>query len=313
MTYILLIIGFILLIKGADYFVEGSSNLAKALKIPTLIIGLTVVAFGTSAPEAVVSIVASTKGSNEIALSNIIGSNIFNLLAVLGISAIVKGLKANRQIITKDFLFSILATFILIALMFDKFLSGDKLNIITRGEGLVLLSILVLYVYSLILTASKEKKLTKEKHKLTPKDILMLVLGLLAVILGGELVVKASQQIALSLGISETLVGLTIVSIGTSLPELVTSIVAAKKGETDIALGNVIGSNIFNILFVLGISSTLSPILVNSQSLIDVLILLGVTIICYIFTIYNQRIGRTKGIIMTLTYIIFMIYIIIRA
>lgn len=313
MTYILLIIGFILLIKGADYFVEGSSNLAKALKIPTLIIGLTVVAFGTSAPEAVVSIVASTKGSNEIALSNIIGSNIFNLLAVLGISAIVKGLKANRQIITKDFLFSILATFILIALMFDKFLSGDKLNIITRGEGLVLLSILVLYVYSLILTASKEKKLIKEKHKLTPKDILMLVLGILAVILGGELVVKSSQQIALNLGISETLVGLTIVSIGTSLPELVTSIVAAKKGETDIALGNVIGSNIFNILFVLGISSTLSPILVNSQSLIDVLILLGITIICYIFTIYNQRIGRTKGIIMALTYLIFMIYIIMRA
>ena len=313
MTYILLIVGFILLIKGADYFVEGSSNLAKALKIPTLIIGLTVVAFGTSAPEAVVSIVASTKGSNEIALSNIIGSNIFNLLAVLGISAIVKGLKASRQIITKDFLFSILATLILIAMMFDKFLSGDKLNIITRGEGLVLLSILVLYVYSLILTASKEKKLIKEKHKLTPKDILMLVLGILAVILGGELVVKSSQQIALNLGISETLVGLTIVSIGTSLPELVTSIVAAKKGETDIALGNVIGSNIFNILFVLGISSTLSPILVNSQSLIDVLILLGITIICYIFTIYNQRIGRTKGIIMTLTYIIFMIYIIIRA
>ena len=312
MTYILLIVGFILLIKGADYFVEGSSNLAKALKIPTLIIGLTVVAFGTSAPEAVVSIVASTKGSNEIALSNIIGSNIFNLLAVLGISAIVKGLKASRQIITKDFLFSILATLVLIAMMFDKLLSGDKLNIITRGEGLVLLSILVLYVYSLILTASKEKKLIKEKHKLTPKDILMLILGLSAVILGGELVVKSSQQIALNLGISETLVGLTIVSIGTSLPELVTSIVAAKKGETDIALGNVIGSNIFNILFVLGISSTLSPILVNSQSLIDVLILLGITIICYIFTIYNQRIGRTKGIIMTLTYLIFMIYIIMR-
>ena len=312
MTYILLIIGFILLIKGADYFVEGSSNLAKALKIPTLIIGLTVVAFGTSAPEAVVSIVASTKGSNEIALSNIIGSNIFNLLAVLGISAIVKGLKSSRQIITKDFLFSILATLVLIAMMFDKLLSGDKLNIITRGEGLVLLSILVLYVYSLILTASKEKKLIKEKHKLTPKDILMLILGLSAVILGGELVVKSSQQIALNLGISETLVGLTIVSIGTSLPELVTSIVAAKKGETDIALGNVIGSNIFNILFVLGISSTLSPILVNNQSLIDVLILLGITIICYIFTIYNQRIGRTKGIIMTLTYLIFMIYIIMR-
>lgn len=312
MIYILLIIGFILLIKGADYFVEGSSNLAKALKIPTLIIGLTIVAFGTSAPEAVVSVFASMKGSNEIAVSNVIGSNIFNLLGVLGISALVKGLKANRQIITKDFIFSILASVILIAFMFDKVLSQATGNIITRGEGTVLLCILGVYIYSLLLTARQEKKLVKEKHKLTPKDMIMLVCGLIAVIIGGEIVVKSAQTIAISWGVSETLVGLTIVSLGTSLPELVTSIIAVRKGETDIAIGNVIGSNIFNILFVLGLSSTISPIIVNQENLIDSLILLGVSLMCYVLTCFKSRIGNKKGFLMVATYIIFMIYIILR-
>lgn len=312
MVYIFLIIGFIFLVKGADYFVEGSSNLAKALKIPTLIIGLTIVAFGTSAPEAVVSLVASLKGSNEIAVSNVIGSNIFNLLGVLGISAIISGLKANRQVITKDFLFSIIATIVLMFLMFDNFLNGSGKNIITRGEGLVLLSILAIYIYSLLLTAKKEKRLTTEKHKLTTKDILMLVLGLIAVIIGGETVVKSAQTIAINWGISETLVGLTIVSLGTSLPELVTSIMAVKKGETDIAIGNVIGSNIFNILFVIGLSSSVASLPVNYQSLIDIIILLGVSIMCYIFTCFNSRIGNKKGFIMVITYIAFMVYIIIR-
>lgn len=312
MEYILLIIGFILLIKGADYFVDGSSNLAKSLKIPTLIIGLTVVAFGTSAPEAVVSVIASMQGSNEIAVSNVIGSNIFNLLIVLGVSALFGKLKANRQVITKDFLFSILATVILIAFIFDKFLSGSLINSITPGEGIVLLSILVLYVYSLILTATSEKKLKTEKHKLTTKDLVMLVGGLGSIILGGEFVVNSAKEIALSWGISETLVGLTIVSIGTSLPELVTSIMAVRKGETDIAIGNVIGSNIFNILLVLGLSGTISQLVIKPEALIDSLILLGVSIMCYLFTCYNSRIGNKKGIIMIGTYLIFMIYIIMR-
>ena len=312
MEYILLIIGFILLIKGADYFVDGSSNLAKALKIPTLIIGLTVVAFGTSAPEAVVSVIASMQGSNEIAVSNVIGSNLFNLLIVLGVSAMFGNLKANRQIITKDFLFSILATIILIAFIFDKFLNNATTNAITPGEGIVLLSILVLYVYSLILTTTKEKKLKTEKHKLTTKDLVMLAGGLGGIVLGGEFVVSSAKEIALSWGISETLVGLTIVSVGTSLPELVTSIMAVRKGETDIAIGNVIGSNIFNILFVLGLSGTISQLVIKPEALIDSLILLGVSAMCYLFTCYNARIGNKKGIIMIGTYIIFMIYIIMR-
>lgn len=312
MEYILLIIGFVLLIKGADYFVDGSSNLAKTLRIPTLIIGLTVVAFGTSAPEAVVSIIASSKGSNEIAVSNVIGSNIFNLLIVLGVSAMFGKLRANRQIITKDFLFSILATVILMAFIFDKILSGLPVNVITKGEGIVLLSILVLYVYSLILSAVKEKRLKKERHRLTGKDIIMLVCGLGGIILGGEFVVNSAKEIALNWGISETLVGLTIVSMGTSLPELVTSIVAVKKGETDIAIGNVIGSNIFNIFLVLGLSATISNLVINAETLIDSLILFGVSLMCYLFTCYKARIGNLKGIIMIGTYVLFMIYIIMR-
>lgn len=312
MAYILLIIGFIMLVKGADYFVEGSSNLAKALKVPTLIIGLTIVAFGTSAPEAVVSTVASLNNSNEIAVSNVVGSNIFNLLMVLGVSAMFCSLKANRQVITKDFLFSILATIILIFFIFDNALNHGSMNILSRGEGLVLLSVLGLYIYSLLLTAHEEKKLKTEKHKFTKVDFLMLILGLAAIIIGGEVVVKCAKEIALSWGVSETLVGLTIVSIGTSLPELVTSIVAARKGETDIAIGNVIGSNIFNILFVLGISSAIMPIAINSQTLIDSIIVLVISIICYILTCINLRIGRKKGILMVFMYIVFLIYIILR-
>ena len=197
-------------------------------------------------------------------------------------------------------------------ILFDKFLNGATNNIITRGEGIVLLSILILYVYSLILTATKEKHLVKEKHKLTAKDFVMLIGGLVAIILGGQLVVNSAQEIALSWGISETLVGLTIVSIGTSLPELVTSIMATRKGETDIAIGNVIGSNIFNILFVLGLSARISSIPVNTQTLIDSIILLAISTMCYGFTCFKARIGNKKGIIMIATYIIFMIYIIMR-
>lgn len=312
MEYILLIIGFILLIKGADLFIDGSTNLAKSLKIPTLIIGLTVVAFGTSAPEAIVSIVASMNNSNEIALGNVLGSNMFNLLVVLGVSATIKSIKASREVITKDFLFMIFANVMLLIFMFDKYISGGSTNAITQGEGLVLLMTLVLYVYSLILTANEEKRLKVERHKLTIEDIGILLIGIVGIIIGGNIVVDSAEKIALGLGISQTLIGLTVVAFGTSLPELVTSIVAVKKGEKDIAIGNVIGSNIFNILFVLGASSAISQIPITTQNLIDVVILLIVSIMCYLLTCFKSRVGKTKGIFMIITYILFMIYIIVR-
>lgn len=312
MSYVILVIGFVLLIKGADFFVEGSSNLAKALRVPTLIIGLTIVAFGTSAPEAVISAIASAKGSNEIAISNAVGSNLFNMLVVLGVSASITSLKASRQVITKDFLFSIFAVLILIFFTFDSALNNNQINMITRGEGLTLLFILGLYMYSLILTSHEEKKLKKEKHKFTWKDFLTLVMGLAAIIIGGEVVVNSAQKIAISWGVSETLVGLTLVSMGTSLPELVTSVVAVRKGETDIAIGNVIGSNIFNILFVLGISSTIKELVVQQQTLIDIIIVLLVSLICYILTCINSNLNRKKGIIMLIMYIAYLVYITVR-
>lgn len=312
MEYLLLIIGFALLIKGADLFIDGSSNLAKSLKIPTLVIGLTIVAFGTSAPEAMVSIVASINNSNEIATGNVIGSNIFNLLVVLGVSAMIKNIKASREVITKDFLFLIFATVILIIFMFDKYISGASTNLITNGEGMVLVLIAILYTYSLILTANEEKRLKVERHKLTTKDIGILLLGITGIIIGGNIVVDSAEKIAINLGISKNLIGLTIVSMGTSLPELVTSIVAVKKGEKDIAIGNVIGSNIFNILFVLGISSSISAMSISQQSLIDAIILLIVSVMCYVLTCFKLRIGKTKGLLMVLAYVVFMIYIVIR-
>ncbi|MDO4369362.1 MAG: calcium/sodium antiporter [bacterium] len=311
MVYVILVVGFFLLIKGADYFVDGSSNLAKALGVPTLIIGLTVVAFGTSAPETVVSLIALVKGSNEIAVSNVVGSNIFNLLVVLGVCGLFGGVKAKREVITRDFLFSILASLLLIFIAFDSFFNGD-VNTISRGEGFVLLSVFGIYLYSLLLTANNEKKLKKERYKFTFKDFLMLTLGLAAIIVGGELTVKCAQKIAISWGVSETLVGLTIVSIGTSLPELVTSIIAVRKGETDIAIGNVIGSNIFNILLVLGVSASVSSLSITNNSIIDAFILLIASIICYIFTCFRGRIGSKKGFIMLIFYVMFLVYIIAR-
>ena len=312
MEYLLLIIGFALLIKGADLFIDGSSNLAKSLKIPTLVIGLTIVAFGTSAPEAMISIVASINNSNEIATGNVIGSNIFNLLVVLGVSAMIKNVKASREVITKDFLFMIFATVILIIFMFDKYISGASTNLITNGEGMVLVLIAILYTYSLILTANEEKRLKVERHKLTTKDIGILLLGITGIIIGGNIVVDSAEKIAINLGITKNLIGLTIVSMGTSLPELVTSIVAVKKGEKDIAIGNIIGSNIFNILFVLGISSSISAMSISQQSLIDAIILLIVSVMCYVLTCFKSRIGKTKGLLMVLAYVVFMIYIVIR-
>ena len=311
MSYILLIVGFVLLVKGADYFVIGSSNLAKYLRISTLVIGLTVVSLGTSAPEVVVSLVASIRESNDIAVSNVIGSNMFNLLMVLGVSAIVRPLKTKKQILTRDFIVSIIVTIILLVFVSDKVLNSST-NIISKGEGLTLLVAFGLYIYIMIMTAKKEKYLIREYHNLTVVDILMLLSGLLAVILGGELVVRSAREIALSWGVSETLVGLTIVSIGTSLPEFVTSLVAAKKGEVDIAIGNVIGSNIYNILLVIGLSSSVSSIPVNNLGIIDIFILIITSIICYVLIRKDNKINRKKGIMMVFMYIAFLIYIINR-
>ena len=253
MEYLLLIIGFVLLIKGADFFVEGSSSLARFLKIPSVIIGLTIVAMGTSAPEASVSINAALAGNNDIAVSNIIGSNIFNGLIVVGICAFMAGFKTNRDILKRDMPVNILITAILCVMIADGRLS--------RLEGILLLSGMIFYIVNMIFSALKTRSsCPDEKSMPLYKSLIFIAGGLVAVIFGGNLVVNNASQIAVSFGVSQNFIGLTIVAIGTSLPELVTSIVATRKGDSGLALGNAIGSNIFNILFILGMSATISPL-----------------------------------------------------
>lgn len=309
MTYLLLIVGFILLIKGADFFVDGSKNIAAFFKIPTVIIGLTLVAFGTSAPEAAVSIMAIINNSSDLSVSNIIGSNIFNLLVVLGFTAIFKEILVKREVVNKDYKISLLCIILLfILIMINYFISGILL--INRISGLVLLSGLIWYLVSMIKKVNKDEKVVLDK-KFSSVDLIFTIGGLLLVIFGGHLTVKAATEIARSLGISERVIGLTVVAIGTSLPELCTSLVALLKGENDIAVGNVIGSNIFNILFILGISSFIKPILINIATLIDISILIGGTFVIY-FYLNDLRISRKEGFSMILFYLIYLGYLFMR-
>ena len=305
MEYLLLIIGFVLLIKGADFFVEGSSSLARFLKIPSVIIGLTIVAMGTSAPEASVSINAALAGNNDIAVSNIIGSNIFNGLVVVGICAFISGFKTNKDILKRDMTVNILITAILCVMIADGRLS--------RLEGILLLAGMIFYIVNMILSALKTRSsYPDEKSMPLYKSLIFIAGGLVAVIFGGNLVVNNASQIAVSFGVSQNFIGLTIVAIGTSLPELVTSIVATRKGDSGLALGNAIGSNIFNILFILGMSATISPLHILSESVIDCAILLVSGILLFVFAYTRKSMNRTEGAICVLSYIGYTAYLFIR-
>ncbi len=308
----LIIIGLVLLVKCADIFVDGCSNVAKAFGIPTLIIGLTIVAFGTSAPEAAVSITASIKGMNDISLGNVVGSNLCNLLLVLGISSLGGCLTARRKIITRDFVYAIFSSIVMVILSFSYFIGDGKSGVIDRTDGLILLCFLGIYLYALLGDAIRSVKVKEEKTKFNLKDFFNIIIGIVGIILGGQLVVNSATNIAEMLKVSQNVIALTIVAIGTSLPELVTSAVAARKGESDIAIGNVVGSNIFNIFFILGISSVISPISYGFNSFVDIVIMLFASIMVYFLTLKNFRIGNKKGLILLGTYAIYMIYILIR-
>lgn len=317
--YLLLIVGFFLLVKGADVFVVGSSSIAKILRIPPLIIGLTVVAFGTSAPEAAVSISASVAGSNEIAISNILGSNIFNLLGVVGVCALIKPLTVQKSIIKKEFPFTLVTCFVMIFMFLDIMLNQGSANILSRGDGFILLTFFAIFMFSLILFAMDNKTTAEESNSTTDykklstfHSVFYTVIGLIMVVVGGNFVVTSASEIAASFGVSQTLIGLTIVAIGTSLPELVTSIVATRKGECDIALGNVVGSNIFNVFFILGFSSVISPLSITAFSISDLLILTAITLVCYLFAISKRSINRLEGGVMVTMYLAYTAYIIMR-
>lgn len=322
MDYILLIIGFVLLIKGADFFVDGSSSVAKILKVPTIIIGLTVVAFGTSMPELSVSVTAALRGSNDLAVSNVLGSNIFNLLVVLGCCALVKPVAAKWSLLKKEFPFSILITIILLLVDSDfsimKILDGNQGFVLGRWAGLLFLVLFVLYIYATVKSAlrsrAEAKDMEEEEYKtMSPlKSGIYIVIGLIGIVWGGNLVVDSASNIALTFGWSQTFIGLTIVALGTSLPELVTSVVAARKGENDLAVGNVVGSNIFNILLILGVSSFITPITLDVTAVYDTIILIIASIVVYVSAISKREIQRKEGILFLVCYFAFFLYVFMR-
>ena len=304
---ILLIVGFILLIKGSDFFVDGSSNIASILKIPTLIVGLTIVAFGTSAPEAAVSITSSLSGNNALAVSNVIGSNLFNMMLIIGLCALLRELKIGRDVLNKDLPFLVVITAILFGFIIIEWS-------ISRVEGIILFLLIIGYVSYLVYSAKKTKEAQiVEKPKMgLLRSIIYIIGGMAGIIIGADFVVDSASYIAMAFGMSETLVGLTIVAIGTSLPELVTSLTALKKDENQLIIGNVIGSNIFNILFVLGASSAISPIKINPNMIVDIALMLGVTILFFIFGKTQDKYDKKEGFILVALFIAYMAFAIMR-
>ncbi|MCI5739978.1 MAG: calcium/sodium antiporter [Lachnospiraceae bacterium] len=308
MTYVLLIVGFLLLIKGADFFVEGSAAVAKKLRVPTMIIGLTIVAMGTSAPECAVSIAASIKGSNAMAISNVVGSNIFNLMVVCGFCALFTPLIVHAKTLKQEFPFSILAAIIMLIAGFIGMTLG-------RIDGVILLVLFAFFLAWMVKSALNARANAEDIEEENVKDLgnlqclLYIIGGIIAIVIGGDLVVDSATEIARTFGLSENLIGLTIVAFGTSLPELVTSAVAAKKGEVDMALGNVIGSNIFNILFVAGIAATVSPMAFLMENVIDLVILIVMSIVVWSFASTKKKIGRAEGVFMLIIYVAYIVYI----
>ncbi len=279
MEYLLLLIGFVLLIKGADFFVDGSSSLARIMKVPSVIIGLTIVA--------------------------VIGSNLFNGLVVVGVCAFMAGFKTNPEILKRDMPLNIIVTAILCIMLLDRH--------INHIEGIILLISMAVYIAVMVISALKNRETADECKILSlPKSLIFIIGGLIAVIFGGTLVVDNACLIAKDFGVSENFIGLTIIAIGTSLPELVTSITATRKGDSGLALGNAIGSNLFNILFILGMSATICPLNVLSESIIDCIILLVSAVILYVFARTKKTMNRWEGIVCVFLYVGYTAYLLIR-
>ena len=315
LSFFLLLVGFVVLIFGADKLVDSASSLAAKIGIPPIVIGLTVVAFGTSAPELVVNVFASISGSSEMVLGNVMGSNIFNVLGILGISALIFPLTVKTNTTWIEIPLSLLAAVCVLIVGADVFLDGAGEDVITRSDGLTLLLFFFIFlVYNLSISKSDLGKDNVETESYsTGKAIVFLLLGLGGLVLGGRLIVTSAVEIAESLGLSERVIGLTVVSIGTSLPELATSIVAVRKKNVDIAIGNVVGSNIFNIFLILGISTTINPLVLNENAFLDIFvnIFVGLLLFIFLFTGKGRRIERWEGLIFVLGYIAYLAYLIL--
>ena len=320
---LLLAVGFAFLVKGADFFVEGSSSIAKKLKVPPIIIGLTIVAMGTSLPETAVSVTASLVQNNELAVSNVVGSNIFNLMFVIGVCSILTPIMVQKATVVRDIPLSLGCALVLLVLGISGL--GDKAGMtLGHADGVIFLIVFAGYIFTMVRSAMKARAAGQKveiegveecdnmKELSYGKSILFLILGAAAIAFGGDLTVDTASRIAIELGMSQTLVGLTIVSIGTSLPELVTSVVAARKNEVDMAVGNAVGSNIFNILMVLGISSAISPVALIRENIIDIVLLMVFSVMVWIFAGTRKKIERKEGIIMVVVYLVYCAYIIAR-
>ena len=311
LSFVMLVIGFVLLVWGADKFVEGASALARKMGVSPLLVGLTIVAFGTSMPELAVSVTAALRGANEIAVGNVVGSNMFNLLVVAGLSAVICPLVMDKMLLRRDWPLSIFAAVLLLVAI-----APD--HVIARWEGAVLLVIFAVILSRQIKAAlndraqlaAAEAEAAEEAAEMTKSPVMIwvnIVLGLACIVLGGQLAVNGARMF----GLSETLIGLTIVAIGTSLPELVTSIVAARKGQNEIAMGNVIGSNLFNILLILGVSAVITPIPVQATSIIDCLFLIAISVVFYL-PARKGKLGRLPGAVMAAMYVAYTAYLIMR-
>lgn len=312
---LLLLGGFVALIYGANFLVDAASSLAARFGVPSIVIGLTIVAFGTSAPELVVNVFAATTGSTDMVLGNVLGSNIFNVLGILGISALIYPLTVKSNTTWIEIPLSLLAAICVLVVASDMFLDGSGNNLISRSDGIILLLFfLVFLVYNLIVAkkgGADEEIETKDYS--TWKAILFIVLGLAGLVIGGRLIVTSAVSIAEVIGLSERVIGLTVVSIGTSLPELATSIIAVRKKNVDIAIGNVVGSNIFNIFLILGISGTIVPLGINPDSIFDILvnIVAGLLLFIFVFTGRGRSIERWEGAVFLISYIAYVTYLIV--
>lgn len=305
---VLLVIGFVMLIKGADWFVEGASKIADRFGIPQLVIGLTIVAMGTSAPEAAVSIASALKGSAEITIGNVLGSNILNVLVILGLTAVVRAIAVQNSTIKYEIPFTIIVTGLMGVL-------GLTDGVISRGEGVILWGCFLVYMAYLLVMAKKGQSADAKEKKDEKKDpmwklILLVIIGVVLIVFGSDFSVNAASELAKIFGMSERLIGLTIVALGTSLPELVTSVTAAIKGKADIAVGNIVGSNIFNILFVVGTTALITPVAYSANFMVDTITAVAIMVLLLICVLPKKKLGRPAGAIMLVGYVAYFIYLI---
>jgi cation:H+ antiporter len=317
--YIFFLIGILLLIKGADYLVEGSSSFAKKLKVPTLVIGLTIVAFGTSMPELIVNIIAALKGSTEVAFGNIIGSNMANILLVLGVVAIIHPIKVERSTIWREIPFALLAVIVLFVVSNYLLIDNIDINSLTRVSGIVMLCFFVIFLYYTFNLAKNSKKqldnkeLEIQKHS-NPKIFLMILGGLVGLYFGGKWVVEGAIFVAQQFGLSEFLISATIIAIGTSLPELVVGVKAARNKDTDLAVGNSVGSNIFNIFWILGVTALVTPVAIPLFINLDIFLLGIASFLLFLFLFIGKKheLERWQGVLFVFLYIAYIVYIVIR-